>query len=143
MKIQSVFLNCMLTIAFCVGLCACGDDSSSSAPEESSSSESSSSSSALVYETPCSVPPVLNLVWPLNDSYIADLDFDFTAKVNTISCDKKIELETGTLYYDESVEGKYRTLGVPASYKEVGSFKVKVVQDTANSRIWHLNYNVA
>ena len=142
MKNHSFLFDCLLAVAFCVGLCACGDDNSSSAPEESSSSESSSSSSALVYETPCSVPPILSPVWPLNDSYIADLDFDFTAKVNTISCDKKIELETGTLYYDESVEGKYRTLGVPASYKEVGSFKVKVVQDTANSRIWHLSYNL-
>lgn len=143
MKFHSILLDCMLAIAFCVGLCACGDDNSSSAPEESSSSEAESSSSEPVYETRCSVLPVLNLVWPLNESYIADLDFDFTASVNTISCDKKIELETGTLYYDESVEGKYRTLGVPASYKEVGSFKVKVVQDTANSRIWHLNYNLA
>ena len=143
MKNHSFLFDCVLAIIFCTALCACGDDNSSSAPEESSSSEVESSSSELVYETPCSVSPVLNLVWPLNDSYIADLDFDFTAKVNTISCDKKIELETGTLYYDESVEGKYRTLGVPASYKEVGSFKVNVVQDTANSRVWHLNYNLA
>lgn len=142
MKIQSVLLNCMLAIAFCVGLCACGDDNSSSAPEESSSSEVESSSSGPVYETACSVPPTLSLVWPLNDSYIADLDFDFTASVNTISCDKKIEVQTATLYHDEAAKGKYREFGVSAAYKEVGSVKVNVVQDTANSRVWHLSYNL-
>jgi len=142
MKNHSILFDCLLAIVFCVGLCACGDDNSSSAPEESSSSENSSSSSGSVYETPCSVPPVMNLIWPRDGSYIADLDFDFTANINTISCDKKIKLETGTLYYDESVEGTRRKYGAPTSYKEVGSFKVKVVQDTANSRLWHLSYNL-
>jgi uncharacterized protein (TIGR02145 family) len=132
----------MLAIAFCVGLCACGDDNSSSAPEESSSSEAESSSSEPVYETRCSVPPVLNLVWPLNDSYIADLDFDFTASVNTISCDKEVEVDSATLYYDEAAKSKYKMIGATESYKKVGSVKVKMVQDTANSRKWHLSYNL-
>ena len=142
MKFHSILLNCMLAIAFCVGLCACGDDNSSSAPEESSSSEAESSSSEPVYETRCSVPPVLNLVWPLNDSYIADLDFDFTASVNTISCDKEVEVDSATLYYDEAAKSKYKMIGATESYKKVGSVKVKVVQDTANSRKWHLSYNL-
>ena len=137
MKFHSILLDCMLAIAFCVGLCACGDDNSSSAPEDSSSSEAESSSSEPVYETRCSVPPVLNLVWPLNDSYIADLDFDFTASVNTISCDKEVEVDSATLYYDEAAKSKYKMIGVTESYKKVGSVKVKVVQDTANSRKWH------
>ena len=142
MKNYSILLDCMLAIAFCVGLCACGDDNSSSAPEESSSSEAESSSSEPVYETRCSVPPVLNLVWPLNDSYIADLDFDFTASVNTISCDKEVEVDSATLYYDEAAKSKYKMIGATESYKKVGSVKVKVVQDTANSRKWHLSYNL-
>ena len=142
MKIHSILFDKMLAFALCVGLCACGDDNSSSASEESSSSEVGSSSSGPVYETACSVPPTLNLVWPLNDSYIADLDFDFTASVNTISCDKKIEVQTATLYHDEAAKGKYREFGVSAAYKEVGSVKVNVVQDTANSRVWHLSYNL-
>lgn len=142
MKFHSILLDCMLAIAFCVGLCACGDDNSSSAPEESSSSEAESSSSEPVYETRCSVPPVLNLVWPLNDSYIADLDFDFTASVNTISCDKEVEVDSATLYYDEAAKSKYKMIGATESYKKVGSVKVKVVQDTANSRKWHLSYNL-
>jgi len=142
MKNHSFLFDCMLTIAFCVGLCACGDDNSSSAPEESSSSEAESSSSEPVYETRCSVPPVLNLVWPLNDSYIADLDFDFTASVNTISCDKEVEVDSATLYYDEAAKSKYKMIGATESYKKVGSVKVKMVQDTANSRKWHLSYNL-
>lgn len=142
MKFHSILLDCMLAIAFCIGLCACGDDNSSSAPEESSSSEAESSSSEPVYETRCSVPPVLNLVWPLNDSYIADLDFDFTASVNTISCDKEVEVDSATLYYDEAAKSKYKMIGATESYKKVGSVKVKVVQDTANSRKWHLSYNL-
>ena len=142
MKNHSFLFDCLLAVAFCVGLCACGDDNSSSAPEESSSSESSSSSSALVYETPCSVPPILSPVWPLNDSYIADLDFDFTASVNTISCDKEVEVDSATLYYDEAAKSKYKMIGATESYKKVGSVKVKVVQDTANSRKWHLSYNL-
>ena len=142
MKIHSILFDKMLAFALCVGLCACGGDNSSSASEESSSSEAESSSSGPVYETACSVPPTLSLVWPLNDSYIADLDFDFTASVNTISCDKKIEVQTATLYHDEAAKGKYREFGVSAAYKEVGSVKVNVVQDTANSRVWHLSYNL-
>ncbi|MBO7512787.1 MAG: hypothetical protein J6T54_07435, partial [Fibrobacter sp.] len=142
MKNYSILFDCVLSIIFCAVLCACGDDNSSGAPEESSSSEAESSSSEPVYETRCSVPPVLNLVWPLNDSYIADLDFDFTASVNTISCDKEVEVDSATLYYDEAAKSKYKMIGATESYKKVGSVKVKVVQDTANSRKWHLSYNL-
>lgn len=132
MKIHSILLGNVLALALCAGLCACGDDNSSSAPEESSSSAAESSSSRDVYETPCSVSPTWSLVWPKDGADLTSLENDFRASSNTISCDRKIEVESATLYYKDSSE----------NYKEIGTVDVTTKQDSANPRVWKISYNL-
>lgn len=125
------FLFSLLSVALIFAGCA--EDSSSEAPFDVPAISSSVEESSASYETPCSVPPTLNLGWPKDGSYISNLETDFTADLNTISCDTKIEVKEATLFYEDSTT---------KTYNEVGKFSISSVQDAKNSRVWHISYNL-
>lgn len=52
MKIHSILLDCMLAIAFCVGLCACGDDNSTTSVEKNGQDSTSDKKEVWDYLNP-------------------------------------------------------------------------------------------
>ena len=124
----------LLFVALIFVGCGGGDEISSGEPSDvnADGSSNSDSQSSASYETPCGFAPMFTRDWPKDGAEIPSIDFDFTASVNTVGCDTKIEVQKAILYYEDS----------SGNYTEVGTFVVKSVRDSANPRVWNLSYNL-